>query len=522
MSRHDDIVRYLSDPGYTPARTDLTLLVRMLPELSEQQAKQAQRVLVRAGWPAAAVVIAELEATQNPELVGLLGRFAAAHADARLRPPLLAALAGTSAKGRRLAATALGKLGDSSAEEALLAAFEAAPLDLARAIAEALGKLGSERALAALTARRDRDPEFTRRKDQALLLIERRLGRDESCEITLDAPLPAPVTVRVACRRGLSRLVADELSNFGASVKSDSCVELRYAGTLGALLVSRSALSFGFALGNAGPVAERPRRIAELLSAPDTRAAICAWTRGRPRFRLDWLERGHQRAASWAVARALSELDSALVNDPRNASWVLEIGAGPDAPLRLRPVLEPDPRFSYRCRDVPAASHPTIAAALARTAGVDANDVVWDPFVGSGLELVERGLLGPYRKLVGSDLDARALSAARENLSAAKLGDFELVESDMRRAAIDDVTLIISNPPMGRRVARDGSLASLLEAFIDRVAATLVAHGRAVFLSPLPARTEAWARARGLICVREPSVDLGGFDAEIQVITRHR
>ena len=32
------------------------------------------------------------------------------------------------------------------------------------------------------------------------------------------------------------------------------------------------------------------------------------------------------------------------------------------------------------------------------------NDLVWDPFVGSGTELCERALLGPYRALVGSDL----------------------------------------------------------------------------------------------------------------------
>ncbi|HET9932850.1 MAG TPA: HEAT repeat domain-containing protein [Polyangiaceae bacterium] len=522
MSPVDVIVRRLEDPGYTPARADLGELFEALPALPEESQKRAHRVLLRAGWPAAEAAVARLNSAAQElaeELVAFLGRYAAKESDPRLLSPLLVVLATGSARARRLAASALGKLGDAQAENALLDALASAPLDLARAIVEALGKLGGERALASLRARRDSDPEIVRRREQAELLIERRLGRGEQSEIELDARLPAASAIHIECRRGLVPLLVDELRAFGATPHGATSVRLTHAGTLRDLLRARTALSFGIYVGNS---TAEPERIAALVTSEPVVAAVSAWTRGRPRFRIDWVSAGHQRAASWAVAREVSRRSAALVNDPRAATWTLEIGAPPTGELRFVPALEPDPRFAYRQRDVPAASHPTIAAALARMAGAQADDVVWDPFVGSGLELVERALLGPYRKLIGSDLDARALEAARANLNAANARDFELALGDMRTLAPRAVTLVISNPPMGRRVARDGSLVGLLEAFVAQIARTLSPRGRAVFLSPLPARTEAWSKEKGLSFSRGPSVDLGGFEAEIQTLRQTR
>src|SRR5207344_2651286 len=101
----------------------------------------------------------------------------------------------------------------------------------------------------------------------------------------------------------------------------------------------------------------------------------------------------------------------------------------------------------YRSRDVPAASHPTIAAALARVAGTRNDDVVWDPFCGSALELCERARLGRYAKIIGSDLDAKALVAARANLDAAGAPDAELHVGDaLAFTPPVPPTLVITNP----------------------------------------------------------------------------
>jgi 23S rRNA G2445 N2-methylase RlmL len=191
----------------------------------------------------------------------------------------------------------------------------------------------------------------------------------------------------------------------------------------------------------------------------------------------------------------------------------------------LTPQKLADPRFTYRLKDVPAASHPTIAAALVRASGMREDDVVWDPFVGSGSELIERARAGPYRALFGSDTDPRALDAARTNLEAARLGGVSLSEGDATTYAPPDVTRIITNPPMGRRVARDGSLAELLDRFTDHAARVLAKGGGTVtWLSPMGGRTAERAEARGFQVTTRQQVDLGGFQAELQVwsIRAHR
>jgi len=82
------------------------------------------------------------------------------------------------------------------------------------------------------------------------------------------------------------------------------------------------------------------------------------------------------------------------------------------------------------------------------------------------------------------------------------------------------VSLIISNPSMGRRVTRDGNLGGLLDAFLANAAPSLVPGGRLVWLSPFADRTAASARRLGLKVTRYEAVDLGGFSAELQKCER--
>jgi 23S rRNA G2445 N2-methylase RlmL len=206
---------------------------------------------------------------------------------------------------------------------------------------------------------------------------------------------------------------------------------------------------------------------------------------------------------------------------------VHEAPAKAGAPRLVRVELVPtvgDPRFSYRQGDVPAASHPTIAAALARLAGAGPNDVVWDPFVGSGLELCERSLLGPSRRLLGTDLDVAALDVARENLRAAGARSFELVRADaLAFRPAERPSVILTNPPMGRRVHRSADLGALLERFVAHAAAVLAPdRGRLVWITPMPDRTGAAARRAGLSPQFERDVDMGGFRARMQVLTAAR
>jgi 23S rRNA G2445 N2-methylase RlmL len=257
------------------------------------------------------------------------------------------------------------------------------------------------------------------------------------------------------------------------------------------------------------------------LTSERARQILETWTRGVVRYRLDWSGQGHKRGATWRLVHALQGRMPDWVNDPSESTWEASIRVDRSSVrVRLTPRRLSDPRFAYRVRDVPAASHPTLAAALVRASRPRPDDVVWDPFVGSGSELVERAIAGPYTTLLGTDVDARALEAAGENLKAAGVGRVSLELADALHHAPQGVACIVTNPPMGRRVARDGSLAEMLDAFLDQVARVLVPGGRLVWLSPLGARTARRAEGNYLrVTLRQP-VDMGGFHAELQIVEK--
>jgi tRNA G10 N-methylase Trm11 len=139
---------------------------------------------------------------------------------------------------------------------------------------------------------------------------------------------------------------------------------------------------------------------------------------------------------------------------------------------------------------------------------------VWDPFCGSGLELIERGLLGGVRKLLGSDRSAEAIDVAKCNLAASGLrvtsdffhGDFRNVN-----LAPNSISQIISNPPMGRRVPIQ-NLEGLIRDLFDIAARILQSGGVLVFANPLSTRPSD-ARLKLDMTQR---IDLGGFDVHLE------
>lgn len=144
---------------------------------------------------------------------------------------------------------------------------------------------------------------------------------------------------------------------------------------------------------------------------------------------------------------------------------------------------------------------------------------MWDPFCGSGLELVERGLLAPVRSLYGTDTNGNAIMTAQRNLRAANVqaGKTELICCDFARLAErtelprNGLSLIITNPPLGKRVpiAELRSLVQELFALADRM---LEPGGRFVLVNPAPdVRVPV-----GLQRVYRQVVDLGGFTAVLE------
>jgi hypothetical protein len=510
----EDLRRALQDPGYTPPRRAFAEMFALLshPELSER----AERALLSAGLPAATYAAENLATAPaiEPAIVRLIGRAARTHDAPELFEALSRALQSPQLETQRQAAIALGKSGRQAAEAVLLPWVGTSDPKLLRSVIEALGKVGGAHALARL---RDLEPPPTLRQvlERAQIMLERNIGRvaDVAEPIACDRALPHPVSISLECRSGLAPFLAEEAAAFGARVVGPAEVGFQYGGPLRPLLQLRLATSISIAW----PLEQgtSPSGVLATLLNPELCAVLSAWSSSQLRFRLEWRGAGHRRADTWRVAQGLRVAASPLINDPAHAPWTIEVQARPDR-LLVRPSAAPELRFEYRVRDVPAASHPTVAAALARIAGVRDDDVVWDPFTGSGVELIERARLGPSRELHGTDLDARALAAARENADRAGTTGLVLQQADARTHRVHGLSVVLTNPPMGRRVLRARGLSGVLCQVVRNVAAQLVPGGRMVWLSPFPDATARAAADAGLEAERLAGIDLGGFSAELQ------
>jgi predicted RNA methylase len=272
----------------------------------------------------------------------------------------------------------------------------------------------------------------------------------------------------------------------------------------------------GFVLGAAESVAALAAVIASFLS----RRILEVFTQGAVRYRLSFMGRGHQRSAVRQLAGRVYELCPEMLNDGRNVTWTMDIyWEGGGHRVELRPNVTPDPRFYYRRHDVPAASHPPLAACMARLAGRMQHEVIWDPFCGSGLELIESALLGGVERIRGSDRSAAAIAIARGNLAAVKANraPTELACCDFRDFAgsagmgPNSVSLVITNPPLGRRVPV-ADLRGLMGDLFAVAATVLRPGGRLVLANPLfmekphPALELQYRQA----------VDFGGFDCRLE------
>lgn len=341
---------------------------------------------------------------------------------------------------------------------------------------------------------------------------------------TLD-PFPA-LRIHLRCRRGLEPFLRTELTltpdltrhfSFLSSHPGLCSLRAHRPFALRHLLTSRCCSSFSFVLGllPPSPLPPDPQALAHLITSPTARRILSALHPGTPRYRIETGSVPNPTPWLRQVTTSAHHLWPDLLNDPRQAPWFIELHPEkPGISVELRPRFPTDPRFTYRVADHPAASHPPLAAALARWATSDASpDHVWDPFCGSGLELIERARLGRVASLHGTDLDPAALQACRLNLAAAGCDQFpvRLAACDFRDLATAGIspaslTLILTNPPLGRRLRIPG-LRQLIHDLFHIATITLRPGGRLILANPI----RLTSSPPGLTLVERRWADLGGF-----------
>ena len=527
-----DLRAAVRERGFTPRGADRDALLGLLAD-DDDTADHAERALTLLGVYAGRAALAratEVDAAARHRLVRAAGRIAATADGAELRDGIAALLKDEDPRVRRAAARALGGTGDRRFAPQLLARAEAADVDLAeqKALVAALGKLGDETALATVAdvARDTDDAELRRVAEEAALRLARDAVRAEG-ESTIDGDIAVPtdVTVLLASRAGFEDLLVDEASTLlGAKRAGPGGARgtLRAGDTLSALRTLRTAARVELLGGEAriedGDV---PAAAAVALASKATFALLRATTVGSVRYRLAWPGGAHRRADTIRVALEASRLRPELVNDPRDAPWEarleIEQRAG-RVRVWLTPNALPDARFDYLEERAEGASHPTVAAALARLGGVRPDDIVWDPFCGAGTELVERARLGAYARLLGTDIDAHIAELATATLARAGVRHASIRQADaLVERPQPAPTLVVTNPPLGRRVGRDRDPGTLLCELAAHLPTVLAPGARVVWLSPQPDRTARALVAAGFRVTDGIRVDLGGIFAERQV-----
>jgi 23S rRNA G2445 N2-methylase RlmL len=433
-----------------------------------------------------------------------------------VRSWLSALLKDPDEKIRRYAMAALPKLGASGGDEAeLLALLKQTTVEREKKfLSQTLEKIGGEATLREVSG-------LSARTEQKVKASVARSSQPSS--VRLDKTLAAISQLRIHLRGrdGLENIVRTEVEEsiarggkFRILSTTKGLVVLAPTAhfSLSDLYSLRCFGTIGFVLGKVpGDVTNA---LPEIITAPATRRILEAFTEGSIRYRIEFIGKGHQRAAVREIATRAYERCPDILNDSQQAPWMVEVRS---ETVELRPRISPDPRFAYRQHDVPAASHPPLAACIARLAGRMDDEVVWDPFCGSGVELVERAMLGGVRELHGTDLSEPALDFARKNIVAAGLQHLPIHLTccdfrEYRNLRPGSATLVISNPPMGRRVPIP-NMRGLFQNLLEKSAEVLKPGGRLIFPNPLKMDTPP----RGLALVSRQPVDLGGFECKLEL-----
>lgn len=229
---------------------------------------------------------------------------------------------------------------------------------------------------------------------------------------------------------------------------------------------------------------------------------------GRPvRFRVGEVD------GRWEIRDRLVA-ERGWVNEPRD--WEINIREVDGQVVGELGALFRTRRFGDLQR-VPASTTPVVAALISDLARVEDGQLVWDPFCGAGTLLVEIARVAKPR-LLASDIDRRALAAARANLSGTPA---RIERRDARKAPVrsGSVDRVVANLPFGKRVGTRGETEALYPAFAAELGRVLAPGGRAVLLTEAK-RLFRESLPAGLRITDEVVVEIGGLLPTIFVVGR--
>lgn len=172
------------------------------------------------------------------------------------------------------------------------------------------------------------------------------------------------------------------------------------------------------------------------------------------------------------LAEAIAKKTS-LRHDPEAGDLVLRFrpnGTSWQVLTRLTP--RPLSARAYRVCNLKGGLNATLAAAINKSLGLQAQDRYLNAMCGSGTLLIERVLQAEVATAAGIDIDEAALACARENVAAAGLaGQVTLIKADATRLDVEDASfdVITADVPWGDAVGNHQTNAELYPAFLKEV-----------------------------------------------------
>ena len=104
----------------------------------------------------------------------------------------------------------------------------------------------------------------------------------------------------------------------------------------------------------------------------------------------------------------------------------------------------------------PISLHPKIARSIVNLSEIKEEQILFDPFCGTGGILLEAGLIGC--KLIGSDIEKKMINGCKKTLNHYKINKFLLYISDIGDISkfIDSVDAVVTDFPYGKSTTTKG------------------------------------------------------------------
>ena len=142
-------------------------------------------------------------------------------------------------------------------------------------------------------------------------------------------------------------------------------------------------------------------------------------------------------------------------------------------------------KVQYRPYFSPISLHPKLARTLVNLSAIKKNEVLLDPFCGTGGILIEAGIIGI--SVVGSDIEEKMVKGCKENLDYYKIKNYKLFSSDIGsiNTHVSKIDAVVTDLPYGKSTTTKGEdIKKLYERTFKSISYVLKEGGRAVIGLP--------------------------------------